>query len=145
MTFYPDLGNETQAAAGVVIRAVGWLHADHPYPRGDVPAAFVDRLQQFADHWAESTQTLGLPMFLGWHDCELCSGGPRGSGNFGVPAGDVLFVAPELIVHYVQAHGYAPPRAFIDAVMASPLPGTQEYQAAVAKFLPALQRHVEEL
>lgn len=46
---------------------------------------------------------------------------PLGSAEIWVPARDrsVIFIAPNLVHHYVTAHGYAPPRAFVDAVLAS--------------------------
>jgi hypothetical protein len=37
-----------------------------------------------------------------------------------VPGRGVVYVAPSLIPHYVDAHGYAPPRAFREAVLAGP-------------------------
>jgi hypothetical protein len=46
----------------------------------------------------------------------------------------LLFVAPEMVAHYVEAHHYRPPAQFITAVTESPLPGTDEYRAAVASF-----------
>jgi hypothetical protein len=51
-----------------------------------------------------------------------------------VPNGDVLFVAPEMIVHYVEQHQYAPPKEFVAAVLRSPLPDEQEYWATVKRF-----------
>jgi hypothetical protein len=39
-----------------------------------------------------------------------------------------------MIAHYVTEHGYLPPPEFVAAVMACPLPGTEEYLAAVAPF-----------
>jgi hypothetical protein len=143
MTFFPDLGTETQVAGGDFVQAVGWLYIEQPYPQGTVPPAFADRLRQFAGRWAESTQALGLPMSLGFHTCEFC-GEARGYGNFGVPHGDVLFVAPEMIAHYVEAHRYAPPSEFIEAILKAPLPGTEEYRAAAERFRQRLERAAQE-
>jgi hypothetical protein len=144
MAFYADLGTKTQVADGDHIRAVGWLSDTHAFPQSDVPPAFAERLTQFARLSPESTKALHWPRFFGGHTCELCPrklsrrGGadlPEGWLNFGVPAGDILFVAPELIVHYVQDHHYAPPPDFIAAVLTAPLPGTPEYLAAIKQFL----------
>ena len=43
-----------------------------------------------------------------------------GSAQIWVPSveGDVIYAAPTLIYHYVEAHRYCPPREFIDAVLA---------------------------
>jgi len=67
------------------------------------------------------------------HTFEIC-GNESAGGNFGVPAGEVLFVAPELIGHYVSIHGYLPPDGFLDALLTAPLPGTHEYTIAVREF-----------
>jgi hypothetical protein len=133
MTFFPDLGTDTQVARGDFVRAVGWLHIEQPYPQGTVPQAFAQRLRQFAGRSSESTYTLGLPIALGFHVCEFC-GEDRGRGNFGVPDKEVLFIAPEMIAHYVEAHRYNPPPEFIEAVLEAPLPGTEEYRAGTERF-----------
>jgi hypothetical protein len=39
-----------------------------------------------------------------------------------------------MLQHYVEAHAYAPPEEFVQALLASPLPGTSEYEMAVAPF-----------
>ena len=133
VTFYPDMGNKSMIAQGDHVRAVGWLHPDHAFPQGDVPAEFLRRLREFARLWSDSTNFFGWAVFRGFHICEFCRNS-YGYGNFGVPAGEVLFVAPELIVHYVEEHHYAPPDVFIRAVLSSPLPGTREYEFAVWGF-----------
>ncbi|PRQ09410.1 hypothetical protein ENSA7_08680 [Enhygromyxa salina] len=68
----------------------------------------------------------------GNHVCTLCSelhdtflildGGPKmllGAAELWVPSLDysVIFVAPNLVYHYVSEHRYAPPNAFVDAVL----------------------------
>jgi hypothetical protein len=113
---------------------IGWLHPDHEFSRGEVAPEFVARLKEFARLWGESIDALGWGAAGGYHTCEFC-GKASGSGTFGVPAGDRIFDAPEMIAHYVEAHNYAPPAEFVAAVMATPLPGTPEYAAAVAPFL----------
>src|SRR4051812_4866607 len=115
MSWYPDLGTESVIDRGGHIRAVGWLSAAHPFRSGDVPFDFLKRLKELAVRWGESTQALGWGIFMGSHECELC-GRFMSSGNLGVPSGDVLFVAPEMIPHYVEIHQYQPPDEFIAAV-----------------------------
>ncbi len=130
MTFYRDMGTRTMVAAGRYVRAVGWLHPGAPFAQEAVPAPIRERLRRFAALWRESIAALGWGMFRGFHKCEFC-GRAHGSGNFGVPRGRLLFVAPELVSHYVEEHGYAPPREFQAAVAVAPLPGTPEYREAV--------------
>jgi hypothetical protein len=78
-------------------------------------------------------EALGWGASGGYHTCEFC-GKAWGSGTFRVPAGDRVFFVPEMIAHYVEAHRYVPPAEFTEAVLTCPLPGTPEYEAAVAPF-----------
>ena len=133
MTFFPDMSTITVVAAGRQVRAIGWLDRDHEFPQGDVPAGFVERLEQFVAHSHESARELGFPTFLGFHECGFC-GNANGDGEFGVPRGQLLFVAPVLILHYVSAHRYLPPADFVTAVMKSPVPGTLRYCWLVRRF-----------
>jgi len=133
MSWFPDLGTVTMIDAGEHVRAVGWLSDAQPFPVGDVPGEFLTRLQEFSRRWSDSAIALGWGSFMGYHDCELC-GGSMASGNFGVPWGNFLFVAPQMVPHYIEVHRYCPPHQFIRAVMESPLPGTEEYGVAVARF-----------
>lgn len=121
------------------LRAVGWLERGQPYARGSVDAEDFTRLAAFAHHpWEPS-------FFLGWHDCDLCDP-PReftrlhvarvcievGKHNLFFPTSDGdLFVAPTLVLHYIQDHGYCPPDVFLDAVRACPPMDSAEYLAAV--------------
>jgi hypothetical protein len=119
--------------AGDHIRAVGWLSADHPYDQGEIPSETLVRIREFANLWGESTDALGWGVLMGTHTCEFCRRARR-TGNFGVPQADLLYVAPELLPHYVEQHGYRPPAEFLAAVMLSPLPGTPEYRTAAEPF-----------
>ena len=142
MTFYADMGTESMIDAGDHIRAVGWLSAGQPFAQGDVPPEFLDRLREFVRLWWPSTEAMGWCLTLGKHCCEFCHDFYAG-GNLGVPDGSTLFAAPEMIAHYVEKHQYRPPAEFIAAVLKSPLPGTEEYRAAVENVLePYLNYYV---
>ena len=134
MAHFPDLSTETQIACAPFVRAIGWLSATAPYSTGDTPADFVDKLRLLAKHWGASTSALGWPVTGGPHTCEMC-GAVRAAGNFGVPAESILYVAPEMVAHYVEAHRYAPPEAFVEAVIRCPPPDTPEYARAVRPFV----------
>jgi len=144
MTWFPDMFRESMIAAGDHVRAVGWLHPDHPYSRGTESAEFVARLKEFARLASRSTEALYWGICMGFHTCEFCEK-THGHRNFGVPAGDVLFVAPEMVVHYIEQHEYVPPAEFVAAVMASPLPDTAEYCSAVEVFRNIHMRQLEEM
>ena len=112
----------------------GWLAKGSPIPRGPSLPEFVERLRVLCDSASESAEALNWPVSAGFHACEFCEAYHSG-GNIGVPDRDVLFVAPDMIVHYVGEHEYAPPRAFVDAVLRCPTPGTREYANAVQGFV----------
>ena len=136
MTWYADLSNACMAEEGEHVRAISWLSDKHPFPTGESPPEFLARLKEFCQHWQEGVKALCTVIFMGVHFCELCDE-QAASGNIGVPAGPILYVAPELIAHYVEAHQYLPPAEFIVAVMNAPIPGTPEYVDAVAPFRTA--------
>jgi hypothetical protein len=119
--------------------AVGWLEPGFAYSQGTVPPAFAARLTEFARRWIDSIEALDGGVAMGYHTCGFCRAA-HGSGTFGVPSGATLYWCPELVAHYVERHGYAPPAEFVAAVMVCPLPGTPEYAAAVA---PIVARRAE--
>lgn len=101
--------------------AIGWL-GHGAYTQGGVSTEFIDALIRAAfTHHANQMR--------GYHYCEHCAmedievrqGDNRimlGSAEIWIPVGDGrVFVAPNLIIHYVRDHGYLPPAEFIDAVM----------------------------
>ena len=50
------------------------------------------------------------------HVCEFCND-KRGNGEIHVKGSHgYKFVAPSMLIHYIEEHGYKPPDVFIDAV-----------------------------
>jgi hypothetical protein len=140
MTWYPDLGKKTIVTEGPHVRAIGWLSSEHEFPTGVVPPAVLERVREFCQRWQDGLEALSFGLCMGPHQCELCHSF-LASGNVGVPAGDLLYVFPEMLAHYIEAHRYAPPAEFVTAILASPLPGTPEYHDAVAKFRDYQREH----
>lgn len=130
MSWFPDMGTATMIDRGDRVLAVGWLSDSKPFPVGEMSPEFLARLKEFCRRWGDGLDSLAWGDFVGMHRCELCRA-CMASGNIGVPAGGKLFVAPEMIAHYVEAHRYAPPSEFVTAVLSAPLPGTREYHEAV--------------
>jgi hypothetical protein len=124
------------------LRAVGWLSRGHPYQTGSVPRALFDKLcQLLRQPWTPVS-------FMGYHECEFCrfTGGASTSvtidsspfvvpgqscANLFVPGERLIYVAPESIVHYIDAHGYRPPDEFVDAVMRCPRMSSAKYFGAI--------------
>jgi YgiT-type zinc finger domain-containing protein len=96
---------------------VGWLERGRPFDVGPTPPGLAERLASLAAH-ARAAQTRGL------HSCDLCADEPawddyarQSSAEIRVVAGDTIFAAPTLVHHYVAAHGYRPPDAFVAAAL----------------------------
>lgn len=108
--------------------AVGWLERAQPFTKGAVDPAVMEQLREL----------LTLPWspvaFMGPHFCDLCErDAPGGHENLFIPFADRVFVAPQLVLHYIERHGYQPPARFIEAVLACPPMGSPEYLAAIDK------------
>jgi len=107
-----------------ILLAVGWLDRAHSFTKGTVDRAIFEKLASLLhDPW----QLGGV--FAGKQPCEFCvfTGGPGvvaganvGSTNLFVPDDDCAYVAPSLILHYIDAHEYRPPERFQRAVEACP-------------------------
>ncbi len=140
MTWYQDLtacdyfGSKSKAR----LLAVGWLERGHAYPNGQ-----LDDLRPLFELCRKPWQPT---LFLGWHDCSLCDSaeGPGsfeadgesvniGTYNLFVPdlPSDCIYVAPTMILHYIEAHNYLPPEGFLEAVQCCPKMGSDEYFQAL--------------
>lgn len=117
MAYYRD---GTLTELGIMI---GWLDNIHSFRTEAVDSHFLRKLLKLYGHRANQTR--------GFHVCPFC---PRfeigiplelddrqiklGSAEIHVKASDGrVFAAPDLIYHYIVAHGYGPPGEFIQAVL----------------------------
>lgn len=99
--------------------SVGWLDKLHEFPRGPVPAGFVQRLAEICKS--------PFVKHLGFHVCEFCDLGPdetyteaaaRSSAVIRVVGRNgTVYFSPFMICHYITRHDYQPPEDFIIAVM----------------------------
>jgi hypothetical protein len=120
MVYYAD-----SELSGSFVR-VGWLDKMIPLNTGTADDVFLLKLRK--RYHARTNQTRG------YHLCPFCAnpefGVPMelegkqfklGSAEIHVkdPSGRI-FVAPDLIYHYIVVHKYVPPREFIDAVCSLP-------------------------
>lgn len=105
------------------LRAVGWLAVGKAFSTGRTDSETFAKLKVLLnDPWQ--------PMvFGGIHHCELCQFDPPHShANLFVPNNSIIFVCPELIVHYIAAHHYRPPDEFIAALADCPNTRTMQYK-----------------
>lgn len=131
LSLFEDLGPN----CGACLRAVGWLERGRPFATGSVDVTVYARLVELLRHPWEPAITMGF------HRCDLCLyDGPPGKRNLYIPADGVVFVAPELVAHYMNAHGYRPPEAFCAAVLACPEMRSMPYlKALLAVARPLVQ------
>jgi hypothetical protein len=158
MTFLADGAPYTFLRPGPVSRAiaVGWLDPAEEPATGAVPEAFVAELRERC--------TLGVNKTRGRHPCLFCSTledpalvnaesafiGEYMVGNGEIYVGDAdgrWYAAPNLVIHYVEAHGYRPPDEFIAAVLARAgdlrlqlSPRVRETLARLLRIAAALRR-----
>jgi hypothetical protein len=78
---------------------------------------------------------------MGVYFCEFCP--PRSNNRVGgsrevlIPTADCVYIAPDLILHYITAHNYRPPDEFIKAVEDCPEQGRQPFMDLIRPFLEA--------
>ena len=124
MTYYAELSAYEYYPGQSHGLNVGWLSADHSFPRGPVPHSFAYELKLLSEGKVENV-TRGV------HVCPFCKapadvivGDPHyqevwemfrsGNGELHVKGNaGVVYCAPLLIVHYVAEHQYRPPEPFI--------------------------------
>ncbi len=129
--------------SGEIVKMVGWLDADQPFLKGVLSADDVVLLERLVVHTWKPPLMAG-----GWHDCTLCPRKPTdgpilwdmdgqermlGATEIYVPADEVMYSAPNLILHYMADHGYRPPQVFLEAVREVD-PQSPEYHAACDTF-----------
>lgn len=111
-----------------VLVAVGWLGREQEFQVGSVDSDLYLRLGQLLSNPFQPVVSCGS------HECELCQfDGPQGSTNLFIPGDGCLYVVPELIGHYVNAHRYRPPDEFCAAVLACPEMNSMEYKQLFLK------------
>jgi hypothetical protein len=116
-----------RAALDAGIVNIGWLSRDHAYETGKVPSEFVAALRALV--------AAPVNLYRGLHLCEFCPAPPivttpkglqlieprpgtAGNGEIRVVGSDgITHVAPVMVLHYIEVHGYRPPDAFIAAVL----------------------------
>lgn len=126
MSWYLDLSDLTEFGvnASICLKAVGWLERGKDFPTGNADKQVYDRLVELLEDPYQPVVAMGL------HECDLCQfpGQHMGTANLFVPGNDTIYVCPELILHYVDAHWYSPPEEFCRAVLACPPTRSMDYK-----------------
>lgn len=130
MTTYPDLAPCRAVSSDPNVLAVAWLGRGATFKTGAVAPEFFAKLMALCnDPWEPAPDR-------SWRDCEICQFDARQfKGRLFVPYEGKVYVAPTGIVHFVAAHWYQPPQAFIDAVMACPPTRGIEFRRALQRIV----------
>jgi hypothetical protein len=109
MTFIPDGSGQVffpaKQDAGRETRSIGWL-GDHVPNHGTVGHAALAAIKYF-----RTAHRRGDP-FRGIHLCEICRK-VIGREEFFIDLDSVRYVLPQMVLHYIEDHGYAPPEEFL--------------------------------
>jgi len=135
MPYFQDLSDYAYHYSGVRpgTQNVGWLMSDHVFATADPTEHLLDTLWRFCK--------VSVVQMRGVHECDFC---PPKIGSYFVQRGGenlltgtseirafgadgAIYAAPTLIYHYVLAHRYAPPEAFLRALNDGPAPPDQAF------------------
>lgn len=124
------------------VLTVGWLDSTHAYCTGEVDIVAIDRLRRLICGCYPELK-VHVNQIRGQHPCNLsgeyvetrCDREQSiglGSSEIWIPAGDRIFAAPSMILHYIEAHSYLPPPEFLSAIQSLDetqiFDGQQEYE-----------------
>ena len=128
--YYADLSTIPNSWHGSVLsgKAVGWLSCEYSYPKGKIASGFLERLSIFC--CSSHIYYMGSMKLPTCGDNRHC----LGSGDILIFGPGDVYIAPNMIYHYVADHDYLPPDEFIQAVLFSPLPDSAEYHARTIEY-----------
>src|ERR1700683_3987629 len=105
--YYADLSPYVYFTDESEATNIGWLDKQQPFPQGATPDGFIEILRILAGNPIRQTR--------GFHKYPFC-GNEKGSSEIRVTAQDgKVYAAPILVIHYIEAHAYLPPREFVKA------------------------------
>ena len=133
MTYFEDLSFFRYSDASwalkngypYVLLNVGWLDKTHQFPTGKIK----DKNRILYGVYLHCQHAVNY--YRGFHACQFCENPPDsmmevsyytkkfkvGNGEIFVKGmNNIVYVAPTMIYHYIQAHDYLPPSEFLDAL-----------------------------
>jgi hypothetical protein len=115
--------------------AIGWLERGHDFPTGICPEQVTGKLAELRRQFGSA---FPAHSFRGLHACSLCDGTVEwlheSHINLFIPGREVVYLVTGRVDHYIDAHSYAPPAAFIDAVLTCPDPRSAEYRKTLLRL-----------
>lgn len=127
---------------------IGWIDEVHSYPKGEIAGEFILSLWEYIKY--PINQTRGV-----YHNKRL---DPQTSFHFAHYEGyhmtlgdaeirvvdlenDLIYAAPNLILHYIITHQYLPPEQFVNAVINGPKPNSDLYSNVMKNLFKYGNKH----
>ena len=84
-----------------ILKSVGWIETEKDFQVGAIPKDVYFKLCELQKNpWM-------FAMFCGFHECDLCQfQGETEISNIFIPHNNKIYICPELITHYINAHSY---------------------------------------
>jgi hypothetical protein len=145
--YYEDLSpySFTKMRSRAALLNVGWLEPGEQFQTGNTPDDVTAKI-------ALTTLVLRNPM-RGIHRCAFCNheniyeilDGKRillGMSEvwFPSPTSEIIFVAPSMLLHYVNRHQYLPPADAVQAILALPAK-TDEWDTPKGAYRQLVKRY----
>ncbi|MBX9399859.1 hypothetical protein K4L06_00940 [Lysobacter sp. BMK333-48F3] len=101
---------------------IGWLDVRGPVPTGEVPSEFTEKLKRIAcsdgplkalvepSRAPPSCPECGS-LYIKCNDSYLPG------AEIWIPGSGRIYSSPVAVIHYIEAHGYSPPKEYLDAVL----------------------------
>lgn len=118
MSYFADLSPHTYTPTdGVEVLNIGWLDREYPFAQGESSLEFREALRQLCEN--------PIQLHRGFHECQFCPDAGHDARRYEMGNGQIRikgpcgtwFAAPTMVHHYVTAHNYLPPPAFVQAVL----------------------------
>ena len=160
--YFPDMSVYPNVLDSTDLLTVGWLDANYTFAQGNSPVSATDKLREllvskrdinkmrgfhvcefcanriFGENYAPATHD-DFREYMDKTTIYLEHGNKKillGMSEIWIPSSfGIIYAAPSLIYHYITAHCYLPPQAFLDAVEAFDLNSAWDGEAEVKRFL----------
>lgn len=149
MAYYKDFSNyecNNQKIKNVV--NIGWLGGEERFEKGDVSNDFLMSLWEYYKCPVYPTRKLYENKCLDGHwrfFTAISNERNVQLGSYEIRVIDknngVIYAAPNLIIHYIINHKYMPPKEFIDAVISSPKPNSDEYSNMIHNMYLYIEKY----
>jgi hypothetical protein len=142
MHFY-DMTKRKNHENGEIYINIGWIDKDHIFNKGHIDPFIVEYIKTkchtdcvnmtAGHHVCDLCYPGKLSVFdvvginlhehpvLDKYQCEIIKNAIHvdngiGNGEIKIIDGNDIYISPQMIIHYIENHGYCPPDAYIDAV-----------------------------